>query len=140
MKHIASYPILSQVHVGVKQVPDQWPESEEDLQRLYQQGHRFVVIDLLKDVAALFMQQFDVETTPSFKKRLAILNRLEEGMEPEIIIDNPHVFPVQNIFEVNHNFKTTLHYYQKIEEEPRLSQIRVYDLDKRYKKGGGRRE
>jgi 4-amino-4-deoxy-L-arabinose transferase-like glycosyltransferase len=135
-KHIATYPMLSQVHVGVRNVPDQWPQSEEDLRRLYAEGYRFLVVDLLKDAAALFFQQFSVETNPEFQERLRLLDSLESRAEPAFVVDNLHVYPIQNIFEVNHNFRMTVSYYQKIYEEQSMTKIRIYDLKPLYGEAG----
>lgn len=127
-KHLATYSLLSQVYVGVKNVPDQWPQSEEALRGLYEQGYRFIVIDLLKDVADLFLSQFNIENHPGYRDRLALLNRIEDSLEPVYTVENLHVSPIQNLFEVNHNFWKTLSYYQTTQEIPRIRQIRVFDL------------
>ena len=127
-KHLATYSLLSQVYVGVKNVPDPWPQSEEALRGLYEQGYRFIVIDLLKDVADLFLSPFNVENHPGYRDRLALLNRIEDSREPVYTVENLHVSPIQNIFEVNHNFWKTLSYYRTTQEIPRIRQIRVFDL------------
>ena len=129
-KHVATYALLSQVYVGVRNVPDQWPQSEEELRGLYDQGYRFVVIDLLKDVADLFLSQFNLENHPGYRDRLALLNRIEDSQEPVYTVDNFHVAPIQNIFEVNHNFWKTLSYYRTMQTIPRIQQIRIFDLKK----------
>jgi len=126
--HVSSYPLLSQVYVGVKSVPDTWPRSEEELASLYSAGYRFLVVDLLKDAAGLFLEQFGAASSPSFRERLELMNRIEEQLKPAYTVDNLHVAPIQNLFEVNHSFFKTLSYYQAIESTPRMQRIRVFDL------------
>ncbi|MEW6440235.1 MAG: glycosyltransferase family 39 protein [bacterium] len=134
LRHVASYPLLSQVYVGVKNVPDAWPQSAEELERLYGLGHRFVVMDLLKDAAGLFLEPYDVQSSPSFRDRLDLMNRIEEQLNPACTVENLHVAPIQNLFEVNHNFFKTLSYYRAMEQTPRMRRIRVFDLKELFEK------
>ena len=129
MKHVSTHPLVSQVYAGGGQVPDDWPPaSEKALRNLYRQGYRFLLIDSLKDVASLVFQQLGVQENPEFLKRLTLLNRIEQDLQPVFVTENLHVIPIQNLFEVNHNFLQTLAYFEKMEEIPSIRTLRVYDL------------
>jgi len=135
MKHLSTYPLLSQVYAGVKQVPEDWPPpTETELLQRYEVGYRYVLIDPLKDAAAFFFQQFGVSENPVFRQRLDLLNRLEEEMEPVFVTKSLHLEPIQTLFEVNHNFLQTRAYYAKMDDIPNIRMIRIYDLDQRYGK------
>ncbi len=139
IKHISTYPVVTQVYAGVKQVPTKWPDSEEELRELYEEGHRFVLIDALKDLAFLYFGAFSLlEDNPVLQQRLDLFTRLEKEMEPVFSTDNLHILPIQSIFEVNHNFSMSLGIYRKLEEYPTVKIIRVYDLRERYEGTGSR--
>ena len=132
VRHISTYPVVTQVYAGVKNVPDEWPRDEANLKELYEQGYRFLLIDALKDIASLFFAQFKVDENPAFQKRLAALDDMEVKLQPVFVTENLHITPIQNIFEVNHNFSKTIGYYRMIEQIPRIRKIRVYDLEQLY--------
>lgn len=138
VKHISTYPVVSQVYGGVKNVPDEWPRDEEHLRELHAHGYRFLLVDAMKDIASLFFAEFGVEENPAFQKRLAVLQEVENKLEPVFVTENLHIAPVQNIFEVNHNFSKTLGYYRRIEQVPGIRRIRVYDLDELFGKAAAR--
>ncbi len=133
VKHIATYPLVTMLYSGIKNTTVHWPDSDEGLRELYDEGYRFVIVDALKDLAFLYFGAFDMlDDDSSLKKRLDVFSRIEEELEPVFSVENLHVNPIQGIFEVNHNFSKTLEVYRKLDEYPAVKIIRVYDLRERY--------
>ena len=129
LKHLSTYPLVSQVYAGVDQVPSDWPPpTEEELRGIYRNGTRYLLVDAFQDLASFLLHQVALDTKPGFQERLRLLERLEGSLRPAFVTENLHLEPIQNIFEVNHNFLQTLSCYRRMAEIPRVRTIRVYDL------------
>jgi hypothetical protein len=131
-KHLASHVVVSQVLVGVKNVPSEWPMDDEELRDLYDRGHRYYILDFFKDAVDVVMARFNLaeegERFVTFQKRLDVMNRIEERTKPVFTCPNRHVDEISNAFEVNQDFPKTMLFFRKLQEEPRARTIRVYDL------------
>ncbi len=132
LKHIATFAVVSQAYVGVRNVPTEWPASEEQLRRLYEQGYRYVVMDWLKDVIDVVMRRLHLaakkEKFRVFQRRVDLMNRIEERTKPVFTCPNKHLEEVANIFEINQDFPQTLEWYRRIQGDRKVRTIRVYDL------------
>jgi len=138
MKHLSTYPLVSQVYAGVEQVPSEWPPpSEEELRRIYEGGTRFLLVDAFKDLASFFLGQYALDTKPGFQERIRLLDRLEASLQPVFVTENLHLRPLRNIFEVNHNFLQTLAYYRRMAAIAGVRTIRIYDLQQLFGEAPG---
>ena len=117
---------------GVENVPSEWPSSDEERRELYYQGHRYFIIDFVKDVIDRVMVMLNLPAKglkfEKFKQRIDVMNRIEERTTPVFTCDNVHVSKIYNLFEVNQHFSMTLRYFREIRDNPEVRVIRVYDL------------
>jgi len=131
-KHLATLTVVSQVFCGVENVPSEWPSSEEELRELYDQGHRYFIIDFVKDVIDRVMVMLNLPAKgpkfEKFKQRIDVMNRIEERTTPVFTCDNLHLDKIYNVFEVNQQFSQTLQYLREGRNNPEGRVIRVYDL------------
>jgi len=137
--HLATFPLISQVYSGVKNVPDLWPASEEELREVYAQGHRYLVVDFVKDVIDVVVGQFNLdkkgEKFAAFRRRVDLIDRIESTLSPVYTCPNRHIGKLYNLFEVNQNFTRTIEYARQIRSSARATTIRVYDLEAYFRLG-----
>ncbi len=132
--HLATFPLLSQVYVGVRYVPDQLPSSEEELHEAYQHGYRYLIVDFVKDVIDVVVDQFHLdkkgEKFATFKRRIDLVDHIESTTPPVYTCPNLHIGKVYNLFEVNQHFTTTMAYARAVRSSEKAMTIRVYDLER----------
>lgn len=135
--HLATFPLISQVYSGVKSVPDLWPASEEELREAYAQGHRYLIVDFVKDVIDVVVGQFNLdkkgEKFAAFKRRVDLIDRIESTLSPVYTSPNRHIGKLYNLFEVNQHFSKTMEYARQIRSSARATTIRVYDLEEYFR-------
>jgi len=131
-KHLATLTVVSQAFCGVKNVPSEWPSSEEELREHYDQGHRYFIIDFVKDVIDTAMVMLNLPAKgpkfEKFKQRIDVMNRIEERSTPVFTCDNLHLDKIYNAFEVNQHFSLTMRSLRELRNNPEVRIIRVYDL------------
>ena len=131
-KHLATLTVVSQAFCGVKNVPSEWPSSEEALREQYDQGYGYFIIDFVKDVIDTAMVMLNLPAKgpkfERFKQRIDVMNRIEERTNPVFTCDNLHLDEIYNAFEVNQNFSLTLRSLRELRNNPEVRIIRVYDL------------
>ncbi len=131
-KHLATLTVVSQAFCGVKNVPSEWVSSEEELRAYYDQGYRYFIMDYVKDVidAAMVMLNLPAKGPKfeKFKKRIDVMNRIEERTTPVFTCHNIHLDMIYNAFEVNQRFFQTLRFFREFRKHPEAQRIRVYDL------------
>ena len=113
-------------------MPTEWASSEEELRERYDQGHRYFIIDFVKDVIDRVMVMLNLPAKgpkfEKFKQRIDVMNRIEERTTPVFTCENLHADQIYNVFEVNQHFSQTLQYLREIRNNPEGRIIRVYDL------------
>lgn len=131
-KHLSTFFMISQAYCGVKNVPGEWPSSLDELSRLYDTGYRYFIVDWMKDVIDVVIDQFNLtqkgEKFTAFKRRVELINQLETKISPAFTCPNRHIGELYNLFEVNQNFTKTMGYVRVVRENPAVHTIRVYDL------------
>ncbi len=131
-KHLATLTVVSQAFCGVKNVPGEWVSSEEELREYYDQGYRYFMMDYVKDVIDTAMVMLNLPAKgpkfQKFKKRIDVMNRIEEQTVPVFTCRNIHLDKIYNAFEVNQRFFQTLRLFREIQQHPEARRIRVYDL------------
>ena len=133
-KRIATYLNVAQVYGGVRNVAplSRWPESLDDLSRLHDEGYRYYVVDFFKDGVKLLIERYgisDPKVLDRVERHIGLIDRIEEETVQVFACDNPPVSALNNIFEVNHNFRKSLEYLNLVRRgESSLNRIRVYDI------------
>ncbi|MEW6443401.1 MAG: glycosyltransferase family 39 protein [bacterium] len=108
-------PVL-EVYCGQERVANVPPASRQELEALFENGHRYYVIDCNRQLYAWFQ-----------KERVEVMDAVAAAAAPVTIVPNPFVRDPLTLFEANLFFWDTLRLQGEVERLA-LDRIEVYDF------------